>query len=184
MMPQRITPDEVLHFWFRELEPKDHFRVDEKLDTTIRDRFSNILEMAARCELANWRKNAQGRLAEIIVLDQFSRNIFRGTSRSFAQDPTALVLAQEMVQLELDRKIEVEWRSFVYMPYMHSESIKIHEEAVILFSQPGLELMLKYEHMHKKIIDRYGRFPHRNKILDRVSSPEEIEFLKSEGSSF
>jgi uncharacterized protein (DUF924 family) len=175
---------DILDFWFTELSTKQHFVKDAALDDTLRWRFGNTLEAAARCELFAWRTTPQGRLAEILVLDQFSRNIFRDTPRAFAQDALALTLAQELVASGLDRSLPLNQRSFVYMPYMHSESPLIHEQAVLLFSQPGLEGNLDFELRHKVIIDRFGHFPHRNQALGRASSAPEIAFLSEPGSSF
>jgi len=175
---------DILHFWFEELTPQQHFVKDPALDAMMRRRFGGALEAAARCELYAWRATPQGRLAEIIVLDQFSRNIFRDTPRAFAQDPLALVLAQELVACGQDRDLPMAQRVFAYMPFMHSESVVIHERAVQLFSQPGLEGNLDFELRHKAIIERFGRYPHRNVVLDRASSAPEIAFLGEPGSSF
>lgn len=173
------TPQDVLHFWFEELTPKHWFQVSEELDQSIKNRFQELHEMARKGELFHWRTSPDGRLAEIILLDQFSRNIYRGSSMAFGQDTMALVLAQEMVLLGLDTSIPVIRRAFVYLPYMHSESRAIHLEALRLFATPGLEDNLKFEKLHKDIIDRFGRYPHRNAILGRTSTEEEREFLKS-----
>ena len=175
---------DVLHFWFEELTDKQHFTKDTALDATLRERFGATLEAAARCELFAWRDSAEGRLAEILVLDQFSRNIFRDTPRSFAQDPLALVLAQELVAGGHDQRLSPKQRAFAYMPYMHSESLPIHAQALHLFSQPGTEDNLNFELRHKAIIERFGRYPHRNAILGRTSSAEELAFLSEPGSSF
>ena len=175
---------DILHFWFQELTAKQHFVKDPALDTSMRERFSATLEAAARCELFAWRTSAQGRLAEILVLDQFSRNIFRDTPRAFAQDALALALAQELVASGQDQQLPTEQRAFVYIPYMHSESLPIHAQAVPLFSQPGLEYNLHFELRHQAIIARFGRYPHRNAILGRTSSAQELAFLSEPGSSF
>ncbi len=175
---------DIIKFWFEELSPQQHFLKDSALDATLRKRFGNTLEAATRCELFGWRHTPEGRLAEILVLDQFSRNIFRDTPRAFAQDALALVLAQEMVALGLDQDLPVTQRAFIYMPYMHSESALIHQQAVRLFSQPGLEYNLDFERRHQDIIERFGRYPHRNVVLGRVSSASEIAFLNEPGSSF
>jgi len=175
---------DILDFWFAELSEKQHFVKDTALDDTLRRRFGTTLEAAVRCELFAWRATTQGRLAEILVLDQFSRNIFRDTPRAFAQDALALVLAQELVASGQDRSLPLNQRSFVYMPYMHSESPLIHEQAVVLFSQPGLENNLAFELRHKVIIDRFGRYPHRNEAMGRPCSAPEIAFLSEPGSSF
>ena len=179
-----MQADSILHFWFEELTPKQHFAKDPALDQAIRTRFGATLEAAARCELFGWRTTPEGRLAEMLVLDQFSRNVYRDTPRSFAQDPLALVLAQELVASGGDRKLPLAQRDFAYMPYMHSESALVHTQAVALFAQPGMEDTLRFALHHKSIIDRYGRYPHRNAILGRTSSAEELEFLSGPGSSF
>ncbi len=179
-----MQPQSILHFWFEELTPKQHFIKDSALDETIRGRFGNTLEAAARCELFTWRATTDGRLAEIIVLDQFSRNVYRDTPRAFAQDPLALVLAQELVACGQDRSLPDAQRVFVYMPYMHSESALVHTQALTLFTQLGMEGNLDFERRHKTIIDRFGRYPHRNAILGRESSADELAFLSEPGSSF
>ena len=179
-----IAPAHVLHFWFTELTAKQHFVKDPALDDTIRARFGATLEAAAKCELFGWRSTPEGRLAEIIVLDQFSRNVYRDTLRAFAQDALALVLAQELVASGQDLSLPVAQRVFAYMPYMHSESALVHAQAVALFSQPGMENNLDFELRHKAIIDRFGRYPHRNAVLGRTSTPEELAFLSEPGSSF
>ena len=179
-----MSPTTILHFWFTELTPKQHYAKDAALDEAIRTRFGATLEAAARCELFSWRETPEGRLAEILVLDQFSRNVYRDTPRAFAQDPLALAMAQELVASGQDRSLRLAQRSFAYMPYMHSESALVHAQAVELFSQPGLEDTLRFELRHKEIIDRFGRYPHRNALLGRASSPEELAFLSEPGSGF
>lgn len=178
------TPETILNFWFTELESKDWFDKNPTLDTLIRERFSEVHRQARHCELYAWRATPQGRLAEIIILDQFPRNMFRGDPRSFATDPLALALAQEAVASKTDLSLTVQQRAFLYMPYMHSESLAIHHVAMTVFNQPGLENNLAYEIRHKDIIERFGRYPHRNEILGRTSTAEEMEFLKQPGSGF
>ena len=175
---------DVLDFWFDELSDQQHFTKDAALDENIRTRFGLTLEAAARCELFAWRATAQGALAEIIVLDQFSRNVYRGTPRAFAQDALALALAQQLVASGEHMSLLVPQRRFVYMPYMHSESLLIHAQAVELFKCPGLEDNLDFELRHRAIIERFGRYPHRNAILKRDSTAQEIAFLAEPGSSF
>ena len=177
-----MHPQSILHFWFEELTSKQHFVKDAALDETIRTRFGDTLEAAARCELFAWRSTAEGRLAEIIVLDQFSRNVYRDTPRAFAQDALALVLAQELVASGQDRSLPEAQRVFAYMPYMHSESALVHTQAVALFTQLGIQGNLDFELRHKAIIDRFGRYPHRNAILGRSSSGQELAFLNSVGN--
>ena len=179
-----MQPQQILHFWFEKLTDKQHFAKDAALDEAIRTRFGATLEVAARCELFAWRATSEGRLAEIIVLDQFSRNVYRDTARAFAQDALALVLAQELLASGQDRNLPAAQRIFAYMPYMHSESALVHTQAVVLFSQPGMEDNLRFEQRHKDIIDRFGCYPHRNAILGRTSTAEELAFLSEPGSSF
>lgn len=179
-----VTYQDVLEFWFDELTPKDWFTGGAEIDSLIESRFSELHKTATQGELFEWRQNAQGRLAEIIVLDQFSRNIGRNSPAAFSADPMALALAQEAVAGGFDHQLNEQQKSFLYMPYMHSESLLIHEQAVELFSQTGLEHNLDFELKHKVIIERFGRYPHRNEVLGRTSTPEEIEFLQQPGSSF
>ena len=176
--------ESVLSFWFDEIESSQWFVKDSDFDELIKARFASIHRQAKAGELYKWRASPEGRLAEIIVLDQFSRNMFRDQAEAFASDSLALVLAQEAVSCRADLALSAVQRSFLYMPFMHSESRAIHEVALSLFSQKGLEGNLNFEKRHKEIIDRFGRYPHRNEILGRVSSEEELAFLKQPGSSF
>jgi uncharacterized protein (DUF924 family) len=176
--------DEVLRFWFEEIEPAAWWKADPAFDRTIGERFGVLLEQASRCELYRWRIDPRGRLAEIIVLDQFSRNVHRGTPRAFAQDPLALALAQEAVAAGIHHGMRPVERAFLFLPYMHSESRAIHEVAEVLYREFAPEDNYAFELKHKVIVDRFGRYPHRNEVLGRVSTPEEVEFLKQPGSSF
>ena len=178
------SSDSVLQFWFDELQPAQWWKIDRVLDQLMAARFDAVHTAAAQCELAAWRSEPRGALAEVIVLDQFSRNIHRGEAAAFACDRMALTLAQVAVTRGFDQLLPVEQRAFLYLPYMHSESVLIHAEALALFSVPGLEPNLRSELQHKTIIDRFGRYPHRNQILGRVSTSEEIAFLAQPGSSF
>lgn len=174
----------IIDFWFDEIEPKMWWQKDSDFDHLISDRFLDLHTKAKNCELFTWRQTALGSLAEIIILDQFSRNIFRDKPEAFAQDNLALALSQRAIEKNFDQELEKSHRSFVYMPYMHSESLVIHEEALNIFNQPGLENTLDFELKHKKIIEQFGRYPHRNKILNRPSTAAEIDFLKQPNSSF
>lgn len=174
----------VIDFWFVETDPKQWWRQDNEFDRRIAERFGEVHQEAVQCELFAWRSQPLGRLAEIIVLDQFSRNIHRGAAQAFAADPLALALAQEAVAAHAAAGLEPRQRAFLYMPYMHSESRLIHQLAVGLFSEKGLESYLDFELRHKAIVDRFGRYPHRNAMLGRHSSQEESDFLKTPGSSF
>jgi len=175
---------EILAFWFEEIEPRMWWAADPDFDKKIKDRFLHLLIQAAQGELFSWRKEPKGRLAEIIVLDQFSRNIYRNTPAAFAQDPMALVLAQEAVEAGIHTSLSPVERGFLFLPYMHSESRQIHVQAESLYREHAPAYNYEFELKHKAIIDRFGRYPHRNQVLGRVSSAEEIEFLTQPGSSF
>jgi uncharacterized protein (DUF924 family) len=178
------TSSDILHFWFEQIDRALWFKKDAGFDQLLRERFGALHTQASLGELSQWRGTAQGRLAEIIVLDQFSRNLFRDNAKAFAQDGMALVLAQEAVRSGDDNELNAQERVFLYMPYMHSESLQIHTEAVALFTRLGIQGNLDFELKHKAIIERFGRYPHRNKILGRQSTPEELTFLAGPGSSF
>ncbi len=176
--------DTVLRFWFQETDARQWFSSDAAFDALVRERFEPLLQQAADGALASWRSTAQGRLAEIIVLDQFSRNIYRDTPQAFAQDAMAVQLAQAAVaQGALEVLTEVE-RNFLLMPFMHSESRAVHLLAEPLFKTYASANTYQFELKHKVIIDRFGRYPHRNEVLGRSSTPEEIEFLQQPGSGF
>lgn len=179
-----MTATDILNFWFSQIDSALWWKKDATFDELIRTRFGEIHQQAIRGELAHWRVDAHGRLAEIIVLDQFSRNLYRDDARAFAYDLAALVLAQETIRLGLDQQLTTVEKSFLYLPFMHSESLAIHEQAVELYSIAGLEFNLKFELKHKVIIERFGRYPHRNIVLGRTSTTEEMLFLQQADSSF
>ncbi|MBS0570505.1 MAG: DUF924 domain-containing protein [Proteobacteria bacterium] len=176
--------EQVMTFWFREIRPEQWWQVDPAFDAALRQRFSGLWERAVAGDLVSWRHAPRGRLAEIIVLDQFSRNIYRGTPRAFAQDPMALALAQEAVAAGALASLAPDERTFVLMPFMHSESRQVHAQAQMLFREHTPPANHAFELRHKDIIDRFGRYPHRNRILGRVSTPEERAFLDQPGSGF
>lgn len=183
-MGQMMTAQQVLYFWFEEISPQSWWIKDPTFDAQIQSRFEDLLKQAKRGELAHWRVTPQGRLAEVIVLDQFSRNIYRDTPAAFEADTIALVLAQEAVALQIDKELSPKQVPFLFMPFMHSESPVIHQVAVKLFNREAAIANLEFELKHKAIIDRFGRYPHRNKILARESTAEEIAFLRQPDSSF
>jgi len=184
MVTRLVDAKAVLKFWFEEISESDWFNKNPDIDQIIRDRFMTTYDAATRGDLYAWRQSASGRLAEIILLDQFSRNMFRESARAFAFDSVAVVLSQQAIQTGDDQKLPIVQRKFFYMPLMHSESLIVHELALKMFSQPGLEDNFEYEIKHKNIIERFGRYPHRNRLLGRLSTIEEIAFLNQPGSSF
>ena len=170
-----MTPQTVLDFWFTEENHPFQFARNNGFDAQIRAQFFDIWQQAARGELSHWRDTLQGRLAEIIILDQFSRNLFRDSPQAFAQEAVRQPGFADLLPHE---------RHFMLMPLMHSESQVIHEQAVPLFERYTNENALAFEIKHKVIIDHFGRYPHRNAVLGRKTTEEEAEFLKQEGSSF
>jgi len=194
------SPQKVIDFWFGkdfEEDPYQNsarwFAKDKAFDAEVRANFEEDLNRAVRGEL-DWKKDPLSRLAWIILLDQFSRNIYRDTPRMFAQDGLALAAVLEGIERKEDQSLHPVMRAFFYMPLMHSEDLEIQKRSVEMFQRMmegaekkwkrGLEMNYDYALKHYDIIARFGRFPHRNAILGRASTPEEVEFLKGPGSSF
>jgi uncharacterized protein (DUF924 family) len=171
------TVQDVLSFWFEAHGPDDWFGARAEFDQLITQEFAETLSALARGEGWNWRATPPGRLAEIIVLDQFSRQIFRGKAEAFASDPLALALAQEMVGGGHHNFLSPERRAFVLLPFMHSESPAMQKESVRLHMALGSEDQLKYARGHAEVIERFGRFPRRNAALGRVSTEEEEAYM-------
>ena len=192
-MPSRAG--EVLDFWFgREGEPgygefrEAWFRKDPAFDADVTERFADLYEEAVAGGLDGWRDEARSCLALVIVLDQFPRNMFRGDGRTHAADGVALESSKYALEHALDRELPAFQKMFLYMPFMHSENREDQRRSVELFQlladEPGAPDVTSYAVGHMEIVERFGRFPHRNGILDRETTPEEAEFLKTEGSSF
>jgi uncharacterized protein (DUF924 family) len=176
----QVWADAVNRFWFEELKPKDWFAVRPALDEEILHRFGPIREDLKRHPPDPVTFDSGGLLAAVIVLDQFSRNMFRGSTEAFATDHLALKLAEYSTTSGLDRTIGPDRRVFLYMPFMHGENAATQARSVELFSELGIADQLKYAEHHKRVIDRYGRFPARNAALGRRSTPEELAFLESD----
>lgn len=179
-----MHPDLILRFWFEEIEPVQWWRKDAGFDATVAKRFASLHRAACAGELFSWRTDARGRLAEILILDQFSRNLFRYRPASFEADPQALVLAQEAIAGGAVDRLPEREACFFLMPVMHSESLVIHDAYACWFSRPGFEKTLQSEQRHHRTLERFGRYPHRNAILGRASTAEEAAFLLSPGSTF
>lgn len=180
--PARI--EEVLEFWFEDLCPDDWFAGGDAVDDRIRERFRELHEALRERVPESWRASARGMLAAAIALDQFPRNMYRGDARAFAADGAALGLAREALARGVDLDLPDDERKFLYLPFEHSEDPAEQERSVELFASLEDERNLSYALRHKEIIDRFGRFPHRNEALGRASTPEEIEFLQQPGSRF
>ena len=187
---------DVLDFWFLPPDNPDYgqarvewFRKDDGFDAQIRARFGALIDVAIEGGLRAWDATPHGALARLIVLDQLTRNVYRGTPRAFAGDAQALALAVALTQAAQDQLLPPMLRAFAYLPFEHAEDLAMQARAVELFqllsqAQPGFEGMLDYAERHQEVIARFGRFPHRNAILGRASTPQEVEFLRQPGSSF
>jgi uncharacterized protein (DUF924 family) len=174
---------EVLRFWFEELGPSHWFAKSEVIDGQIRERFLSLNERLVKLDGAGIT-TPRGLLSAVIVLDQFSRNLFRGTPRAFAADPLARRLARNAVEQSFDGAMKEEERLFLYLPFQHSEDPGDQALSVELFTRLGNEAWTRYAVAHKVIIDRFGRFAHRNAIFHRESTAEEVELLKDPSGSF
>jgi uncharacterized protein (DUF924 family) len=174
------SPEDVLSFW-RAAGPDKWFNKDAAFDTAIRERFLVTYEAAAAGELADWERTAERALALLIVLDQFPRNMFRGDARTYAADPLAREVASRALDRGLHRDRPVEDQQFFYLPFEHSESMADQERCCALFAATGDAELLKWATLHADIIRRFGRFPHRNAMLGRTTTPEEQAFLDGGG---
>lgn len=168
---------QVLDFWFTRHTGEDWFGGKQAFDVAVRIGFAATLDRAQRGELWEWRSTPRGRVAEIVVLDQFARQLYRGSARAFASDTMALALSQELVARGEMEGLSADERIFALMPYMHSESLAVHEAAIPLFERWTDENTLEYEKKHHEVIARFGRYPMRNKALGRQSTPAEITYI-------
>jgi uncharacterized protein (DUF924 family) len=174
------TPAEVFAFW-REAGPDKWFEKDDAFDAAIRARFLDTYESAAAGRLAAWEDDAESALALTIVLDQFPRNMFRGEARAFAADPLARVVADRAIARGFDRPYVPPERRFFYLPFMHAENLADQERCIALCRAAADDEGVKYAELHADIIRRFGRFPHRNQVLGRATTPEEQAFLDGGG---
>ena len=176
--------EDILNFWFTECKPEQWFKKNERFDQIIINRFSNAFEDALEGKMDTWENNETGCLALIIVLDQFARNMFRHTPRSYIGDKRALDLSIKCCEKDYLKNPDPHKRLFMLMPMMHSENLAIQDAALPLFKKYTSERDYDYAEKHRAIIGKFGRFPHRNFILGRESTKQELEFLKQPGSSF
>jgi uncharacterized protein (DUF924 family) len=183
-MPKMPEYYEVITFWFSEIIPEYWFKKDDDFDALIKTKFDKTITHALAGRLDSWADSDVGCLALIIVLDQFTRNVFRDTPRAFAGDEMALALSLRCEERGYTDHPDSDWRHFMLMPMMHSEDIKIQDASLPLFKELTAERTYDFAVKHRDIVARFGRFPHRNVILGRPSTDEEIEFLKQPGSSF
>ena len=176
--------EEILNFWFIECKPEQWFKKNEDFDRMIEKRFSGTIEDAIEGKLDSWEETETGCLALIILLDQFTRNVFRDTPQAFAGDERALALSKLCFNKDYLTNLDIHRRQFMLMPMMHSENLAVQDAALPLFKNYASGKDYEYAEKHRDIIARFGRFPHRNVILGRKSTNEELEFLKQPGSSF
>ena len=174
----------VLAFWFVERRPEQWFKKDDGVDTAIRARFGEIYGRLAANVPPHWEETPRGCLAAVIVLDQFPRNIYRDDPRAYATDAAALAIATNAIGQGFDRTLGPVERQFLYMPFQHSEERDVQARSVELFAAIGEPRTLKFARRHQEIVERYGRFPHRNEVLGRKSTEAELAFLEESESSF
>ena len=182
--PVPVEAQAVLDFWFVESGPENWFEKNDDFDVEIRERFGSVYRRAYDGELGDWIETPQGCLALMIVLDQFPRNMFRDDPRAFGTDAHARILLQYALEKEFDAALDARQRQFLYMPLQHSEDWRDQEMSIKLYAALGNDGVLKFAQDHKDIIDRFGRFPHRNAVLGRGSTAEETEFLMQPESAF
>ena len=183
-MPKKPSNQDVLAFWFTETPPEFWFKKDAEFDARIANQFTGTVKDALAGKCDHWANDSAGCLALILVLDQFTRNIFRGTARAFSGDDMALALSLRCVERDYINQPDENWRRFMLMPMMHSEDLTIQEASLPLFQTHAGKLTYDYAVAHRNIIARFGRFPHRNAILGRPSTDEENLFLTQPSSSF
>ena len=174
------TSDEVLDFWFSERVKPMWFNSTPEFDDELRDKFLETYQAGIRGELSGWEKTPQGALALVICLDQFPLNMFRGKVESFEGERPSLEVAQRAIENGFDQQLEGAHKAFLYLPFMHSEDMDHQDRSVELFSKAGLKDNLHWAKHHRGIVQRFGRFPHRNAILGRENTPEEISYLQSD----
>jgi uncharacterized protein (DUF924 family) len=178
------SAQDVLHFWFEEIEPEKQFKKDLAFDELIRSRFGTLYEDAAVRKLDHWKAYPESCLALVILLDQFPRNLFRDTARMYESDPKVLAIANRAIEDGGYKSLPQDQQRFLFLPHEHSEDLDDQRRCMELMRTLDDERNLEYARNHLVIVERFGRFPHRNAILGRESTPEEIEFLKEPNSSF
>jgi uncharacterized protein (DUF924 family) len=180
------TKENILNFWFEDTSPQQWFQVNEEFDQIIYDRYFDIYERAKTGSLKDWEVDAEGCLALCLILDQFPRNMFRGKPDAFETDKAALLISKQALHKGLDQVLSPVKRRFLYLPFEHSENMQDQKKSCELFKSMQADDPLGYEYAlrHMHVIEKFGRFPHRNKILGRENTPEEAEYLKEPGAGF
>ncbi len=179
-----VQAEDIIDFWFGAQARKNWFTPNERFDDEIRMLFQDVYTDAREGAYSEWRDDARGALALVLLFDQFPRNMFRGVAEAFATDDLALEIARETITAGLDRQLSDEERGFLYMPYMHSEDLAVQDVGLRLYGELGDKERLDFMWRHHAIISQFGRYPHRNALLGRESTDEELAFLQTPGSSF
>lgn len=182
-MKQTLDWQPLIRFWFETISPKQWWYSDADFDRGIASRFGEQHQQACAGELHAWRQTPKGSLAEILLLDQISRHIYRGDARSYAFDGMALVLSQLAIEKGFDKDLIAPMRQFLYLPWQHSESLHIQKQSLVLYRDPDIKGYQSAQ-KHFKVIEQFGRFPHRNRILNRVSTPQELAYLEKNPNPF
>ena len=179
-----LTKEDIITFWFEEISPEQWFKKDKEFDAMLLERAGTTVIKALNGQLDRWSKTSTGSVSLVILLDQFTRNIFRDTPKAFSGDEMALVLCQKSINSKWFSELSMTFKQFLLMPMMHSEDISIQEKSLPLFKQHANNRTYEFAVKHRDIIAKFGRFPHRNLILSRPSTEEELMFLNEPGSSF
>lgn len=173
---------EIIKFWFDEIDSALWFNSTPEFDTVLKDKFEQVVDAALNNEFSSWQTTAEGCLALVIVLDQFPLNIYRGEPKSFAGESISREVARKAIEQKLDQQLEGPKKAFLYLPFMHSENMADQNLSVELFEKAGLKENLRFAKHHRDIVKRFGRFPHRNEILGRENTDDELDYLKSENA--
>ncbi len=177
-----MTPEEIIAFWHAPETRKRWFKSTPEFDQLLKENFEALLKSATAGELDEWRDSASGCLALCILLDQIPRNIYRGKSKAFASDERAVEICKHAIETTLYRELDANHSRFLFMPLMHSEDLQDHQLSIEMFAEAGLQEQSEFAHHHAKIIEQFGRFPHRNEVLGRESSAAELEYLDIDGA--
>lgn len=177
----RDVKNEILNFWFEDTKPQQWFQVNTEFDYLVKSKFAGTYDLAVQGIFDDWREDPESMLALILLMDQFPRNMFRGTSRSFATDSVALEFSKQAIDKHFDTLLDPVKRLFLYMPLQHSETMRDQEISVLMYEKIRKDEPISYKHAleHKEIISKFGRFPHRNAILGRENTPDEKEYLET-----
>ena len=179
-----LTKEDIITFWFEEISPEQWFKKDKKFDAMLLERAGTTVIKALNGQLDRWSKTSAGSVSLVILLDQFTRNIFRDTPKAFSGDEMAFVLSQKSINSEWFANLCMAYKQFLLMPMMHSEDISIQEKSLPLFKQHTNKRTYEFAVKHRDIVAKFGRFPHRNQIINRPNTEEELIFLNQSGSSF